>query len=161
VWRATPELIVALDGRFGPPHDAYVNGSQVWLRDEGPNGITIEWRLHPVPGYERPSAVGTYEMFETVADALATGTPPPAPLGELWDGLEAFAAYGDEIEPAILAASCAATLGLAPDATGLVDHEVVGDEWERSGRRTSIVGALLTQLGPGPERPYERGTGPR
>ena len=29
VWRATPELVVALDARFGEPVDAYVNGSQV------------------------------------------------------------------------------------------------------------------------------------
>ena len=36
VWRASPELIVALDVRFGEPVDAYVNGSQVWLRDDGP-----------------------------------------------------------------------------------------------------------------------------
>jgi hypothetical protein len=153
VWRATLELVVALDSRFGPPHDAYVNGSQVWLRDDGPNGTTIEWRLHPVAGYQRPPAIGTYELFEATADALATGAPPPAPLDTLWDGLEAFAAYGDEIEPAILAAACQAALGTGPDATGLVDHDVIGDEWERSGRRTSIVGAVLAQLEAGPAPP--------
>ena len=35
VWRATAELVVALDKRFGEPIDAYVNGSQVWLRRTG------------------------------------------------------------------------------------------------------------------------------
>jgi hypothetical protein len=106
VWRATPELIVTLDGRFGPPHDAYVNGSQVWLREDGPGGITIEWRLHPVVGYWRPPDVGTYEVFEVTADAL----------------------------------------GLAPDAAGVVDHDAIGDQWERTRGRISIVEALLAEL---------------
>jgi hypothetical protein len=147
VWRATPELILALDERFGVPHDAYVNGSQVWLRDDGPGGITLEWRLHPVAGYRRPASVGTYELFEVTADALAGGRPPPAPLDQMWDGLEAFAAYGDEVEPATLAAAARSALGMAPDAVGVADHERIGDRWERSGGRTSIVEALLAELG--------------
>ncbi|MDP8936141.1 MAG: hypothetical protein M3O23_00030 [Actinomycetota bacterium] len=146
VWRATPELVLALDGRFGPPLDAYVNGSQVWLRDDGPGGVTLEWRLHPVAGFRRPPGTDTYELFETVADALATGEDPPAPLERLWDGLEAFAAYGEEAEPATLAAACADALGVAPDAAGVADHERIGEEWERSGGAVSIVDALLSQL---------------
>ena len=146
VWRCTPELVVALDERFGEPVDAYVNGSQVWLREDGPGGVTIEWRLHPVPGYRRPPDLPTADVFPSVALALATGQEPPAPVEALWEGLEAFAAYGDELEPAPLAAAATAALGLAPDAAGLADHERVGDEWERSGGRTSIVGALLDQL---------------
>ncbi len=147
VWRATPQLIVALDERFGEPVDAYVNGSQVWLRDDGPGEAVLEWRLHPVAGYRRPSSVGTYEVFSATALALATGDEPPAALNELWDGLEAFPAYGDEIEPAPLAAACLDALGLAPDASGLVDHDRIGDEWERAGRTVSIIDALLRQLG--------------
>lgn len=146
VWRVTPALILALDERFGPPHDSYVNGSQVWLRDDGPGGITLEWRLHPVGGYERPPALTTYEVFETVADALASGSDLPAPLERLWEGLEAFAAYGDEVEPATLAAAARSALGLSPDAAGLVDHQPIADEWERSERRSSIVTALFGQL---------------
>ena len=139
-------MIVALDERFGEPMDAYVNGSQVWLREDGPGDVTLEWRLHPVPGYERPSSVGVYEVFETVAGALATGATPPAPLERLWEGLEAFAAYGDELEPATLAAACTQALALAPDAAGLVDHTAIGDEWERARGRLSVVDALLRQL---------------
>jgi hypothetical protein len=146
VWTISPAVVLALDTRFGPPVDAYVNGSQVWLRDDGPGGITLEWRLHPVAGFERPPAVGTYELFEAVALALGTGGAPPVPPERLWDGLEAFPAYGDETEPATLAAACDGSLGLPPDATGLVDHERVADAWERSGRRISIVAALLEQL---------------
>jgi hypothetical protein len=148
VWRAVPDLLVALDDRFGEPTDAYVNGSQVWLRDDGPGGITIEWRLHPVAGYRRPKGVGTYEVFAATALAVATGAAPPAPPETLWEGLEAFAAYDDEVEPALLRPAVAEAIGMVPDACGLVDHGLIGDDWERSGGRTSIVGALLAQLQP-------------
>jgi hypothetical protein len=146
VWRATPNVIIALDDRFGEPTDAYVNGSQVWLRDDGPGGVTVEWRLHPVANYRRPPSVGTYEVFENVALALATGAAPAAPLDQLWEGLEAFAAYGDEIEPAPLATALSAALGIAPDGCGIVDHTTIGDDWERSRGGISIVDALLNQL---------------
>jgi hypothetical protein len=150
VWQARPDVIVALDDRFGEPVDAYVNGSQVWLREDGPNGMMLEWRLHPVAGYRRPAGVGTYEVFAATALALATGGPAPAPLAELWDGLEVFPAYGDSPEPAPLAAAAAEALGLAPDASGLVDHEGIGDRWEHSAGGVSIVQDLLRQLHAGP-----------
>ena len=146
VWRATPSLIVALDERFGEPTDAYVNGSQTWLRDDGPGGATLEWRLHPVASYERPRTLDVYEVFSAVALALGTGTEPPAPVDSLWDGLEAFPAYGDEIEPAPLAAAVGESLGIEPDAAGLVDHAAIGDAWERSRGSVSIIDALLDEL---------------
>ena len=146
VWRATPALIVALDDRFGEPVDAYVNGSQVWIRDDGPGGATLEWRLHPTAGYKRPRDVDTHELFAVTALALANGDEPPATLDQLWDGLEAFPAYGDEIEPAPLAAAVTEALGIAPDGSGLVDHDRIGDAWEMSHGNVSIVDALLNQL---------------
>lgn len=146
VWRATPELIVRIDERFGEPLDAYVNGSQVWLRDDGPGGMPLEWRLHPVARFERPKGVGTYEVFPETALALAEGRRPPAAPEELWDGLEVFAAYGDEIEPQPLVHCAVAALGMEPDAAGLVDHDSIGDEWERTGGTVSIVDALIRQL---------------
>lgn len=147
VWRVTPALVVALDDRFGEPVDAYVNGSQTWLRDDGPGGVTLEWRLHPVAGYRRPAGTATEEVFPATALALATGADPPAPLDRLWDGLEAFPAYGDEVEPAPLAAAVTEAIGVPPDASGLADHQAVGDAWEAAGGRISIVDALLAQLG--------------
>jgi hypothetical protein len=146
VWVATPELIVRLDGTFGEPLDTYVNGSQVWLRPEGPDELTIEWRLHPVASYQRPRGVTTETVFERTALALATGEEPPAPLSRLWDGLEAFPAYGDEAEPQDVAALCAASLGISPDAVGLADHQRIADEWERTGGAISIVDELLREL---------------
>ena len=146
VWRVTPELLVALDARFGEPVDAYVNGSQVWLRDDGPGGAVLEWRLHPVPGYVRPARATTYDVFPSVALALGAGSEPVAPLSALWDGLEVFAAHGEEIEPASLAAHGEQAVGVRPDAFGLVDHQRIADEWERTGRNISITEALLAQL---------------
>jgi hypothetical protein len=146
VWRVTPDLVTALMDRFGEPVDAYVNGSQVWLRDDGPRDVTLEWRLHPVPGFARPRDVDTYSLFTRTADALATGQAPPAPLDVLWEGLEAFAAYDDELEPAPLAAAVTESLGIAPDASGLVDHKAIGDRWQSSAGMFSIVDALFEQL---------------
>ena len=71
---------------------------------------------------------------------------PPAPLDQLWDGLEAFAAYEDDIEPAVLAAAATEAIGIPPDAAGLVDHDAIGDQWERSRGGISIVESLLQEL---------------
>jgi hypothetical protein len=146
VWRATPALVVALDERFGEPVDAYVNGSQVWLREDGPGEVTLEWRLHPVPGFERPASATTYDLFSSVALAIARGEEPVAPVEALWDGLEVFAAFEDELEPATLAAAATTALGIAPDGAGLADHARIGDEWERSHGAISIVAAILDQF---------------
>ncbi len=146
VWRVSPEVIAALDERFGEPVDCYVNGSQVWLRDDGPGGIGIEWRLHPVAGYVRPAGVTTYDLWETMVWALRTEAEPPAPLTEVWDGLEGYACDGDEVEPAPLAAALTEALGVAPDAYGLVDHTAIGDRWEQSLGKVSVIAELLAQL---------------
>lgn len=148
VWRLRPEVIVALDERFGEPVDAYVNGSQVWIRDDGPGGIALEWRLHPVAGFERPPGTTTHDLFPSIALALETGEEPVTAPESLWDGLEAFAAYGDEVEPATLATAAAAALGIAPDASGVADHQAIADAWEATEGRVSIVHALLDQLEP-------------
>jgi hypothetical protein len=140
-------LIVALDERFGEPTDAYVNGSQTWLRDDGPGGVTLEWRLHPVAGYRRPPTSDVYEIFGAVALALGIGEEPPAPLELLWDGLEAFPAYDDdEVEPAPLSAAVSDALGIEPDSVGLVDHDRIGEAWERAGGKLSVVDALFREL---------------
>jgi hypothetical protein len=148
VWKASAELVVALDARFGEPLDTYVNGSQVWLRDDGPGGTVLEWRLHPVAGYRRPAGATTEEVFSSVALALGTGRRPVAPLETLWDGLEVFPANDEDvIAPLPLAAAGVEALGLEPDAVGLVDHRTISDEWERTSGRISVVTRLLVQLG--------------
>lgn len=150
MWRISIELVVALDASLGEPVDAYVNGSQTWLREDGPGGEAIEWRLHPVAGFRRPDDVGTHELFAAVAFALGTGATPPAAPEALWEGLEAFPAYPDEaadLEPMRLAEVCTSVLGMAPDASGMVDHQPIGDGWEHSTGSYSIIQALFEQLG--------------
>ncbi len=148
VWTLTPELLMALDERFGEPVDAYVNGSQVWLRPDGPAAEVIEWRLHPVAGFQRPPGSSTDTLFSTCALAVATGELPVAPINSLWDGLEAFIAYDEDVEPPQLLASTVAALGLPATAWGLVDHDGVADRWARSAGQTSIINELLEQLQP-------------
>ena len=146
VWRISAALIRALDSRFGDPIDAYVNGSQTWLRDDGPAGVPLEWRLHPVPNWVAPAGVSVHEVFATMALRVAGEAEGDPAVADVWDGLEAFPAYGDETEPAPLAAAVTEALGLAPDGVGLVDHDGIADAWERSGGSLSIVNALLDQL---------------
>jgi hypothetical protein len=148
VWRISDALVIALDNLFGEPVDAYVNGSQVWLRDDGPSDLTIEWRLHPVAGYVKPKGVPTSQLFGSCALALSQGLEPIAPVASLWDGLEGFAAYGDEISAEALRTSLAAVLGIEPDLFGMVDHETIGDAWEHAEGKRSVIGDLVAQLDP-------------
>jgi len=143
VWRIRPEVVLALAEQLGEPVDRYVNGSQTWFT-ETPGGVALEWRLHPVAGYVTPPGLGHDEVWDSVLESLA-GDVRLAPEG-VWDGLECFAAYGDDIEPATLAAAAADELGLAPDAAGLVDHGAIGDQWERTRGAVSIIALLLAQL---------------
>ncbi|HYI60308.1 MAG TPA: hypothetical protein VEW93_00730 [Acidimicrobiales bacterium] len=147
VWRLRPELVQALEGHLGIPDDSYANGSQVWLRGDGPGGMPIEWRLHPRPDFARPSAVISHELFPRVVAALAAGTPPPVDPAEAWSGLEAAPAYGDEVDEEVLVGLVTARLGQPPDASGQIDRDDLGRAWERSGGRLDVVEALVDILG--------------
>ncbi len=152
VWTISPDLVLALDAQLGLPVDSYVNGSQTWLVEAEP--VTLEWRLHPVAGYRPPAGLSTYDLWETVVAQLSARGDPHAlhlgkevrPLTGLWDGLECYAAYGDDIEPQQLVTSATAMLGRPPDRFGLVDHDRIGDAWERTGGTVSIVALLLADL---------------
>ena len=160
LWLIDAALVRALDAALGMPVDSYVNGSQTWLSPDGPGGVELEWRLHPVAGYRTPEGLTHYDVWDAVVDALAAGADPEGlPLGSevralttLWDGLECYAAYGDDFEPATLAAAAGEVLGRAPDAAGLVDHDAIGDAWEKTMGQVSIVELLLAQLRPEPAR---------
>ena len=154
VWRIALELVLAVDEHLGAPVDSYVNGSQTWLTEDGPGGVTLEWRLHPVAAYRAPAGLSHYELWEQVVAQLSAGRDPgalglgeeePRPLASLWDGLEAFAPY-DDVEPATLATAAGDALERPPDASGLVDHDRVGDAWENSKGDVSLVALLLDEL---------------
>ena len=150
IWTISSDLVLAMGEHLGPPVDSYVNGSQTWFTGEP----VLEWRLHPVAGYLPPEGVSPYDLWEMVVDAIAAGADPaalpfdvgPKALTELWDGLECFPAYGDELEPAAVVARVRETLGRDPDVSGLVDHDAVGDEWEATNGAVSVLGLLSRQL---------------
>ena len=154
VWRVDAGLVLALDEHLGPPVDSYLNGSQTWITDDGPGGIALEWRLHPVAGYQIPRDLSHYDLWEQVIGALSAGTDPDSltlgtearTLRSLWDGLECFAAYGDDLEPAPLAQAATTALDRGPDAVGLVDHESIGAAWEQAKGATSIVEMVFAEL---------------
>ena len=158
VWRVHADLVNALDAQLGPPVDSYVNGTQTWLTEDGPGGVALEWRLHPVAEYRPPTGLSHYDLWEEVVGALSSGADPSAlplgtdrrDLGSLWEGLECFAAYGDDVEPAPLAAAATDTLGRAPDASGLVDHDRIGAAWEQAVGKVSIMTMLFDELTPPP-----------
>jgi glycerophosphoryl diester phosphodiesterase len=146
LWRTSDALIVKLDDVFGEPDDTYVNGSQVWLRENGPDAMMLEWRLHPVAGYAKPKGLPTIQVFSKTALAIAQGIAPIVPANRLWDGLEVFAAYDDEFTPDALRDAAISALGIEPDAFGMVDHERIGDAWEIADGQRSVVDDLLAQL---------------
>lgn len=148
VWLTTPELLASVLATLGDPVDSYVNGSQVWIDDHGPGDVVIEWRLHPVAGYQRPAGMASASVFPDVALGITELNPR-----ELWDGLEAFPAYHDPVEPAALAKWATARIGFEPTAAGRANHDAIADRWERSGRNTSIVTELITELGGGTPSP--------
>jgi hypothetical protein len=141
VWRTTGSLLGVVLESLGDPVDSYVNGSQVWIDDDGPNGVGIEWRLHPVAGYVRPEGQTTSGVFADVATG-ATALDPML----LWDGLEAFPAYHEEIDVGALREWVVARIGVEPTASGRANHDAIADRWERSGRQTSIVNELIAEL---------------
>jgi hypothetical protein len=154
VWHVDGPLVLALDAMLGPPVDSYMNGTQTWLTDDGPNGVTLEWRLHPVASYQLPAELSHYDVWEEVVAALSAGAAPDTiPLGTtrralatLWEGLECFPAYGDDVEPAPLAAAAGPAIGRTPDACGLVDHDRIGTAWEQAQGRRSIIAMLFEEL---------------
>ena len=157
VWRLDPALIAALDARLGSPVDSYLNGTQTWLTDEEGDGVTLEWHLHPAAGYQAPMGLSHYDVWDAVVGSLDGGADPTyldlagesRSLSSLWEGLECFPAYGDEIEPQVLASTALDTIGVGPDATGLVDHTRIGKIWEDAHGQVSIFELLLAELSSG------------
>ncbi|MET0275290.1 MAG: hypothetical protein ABW211_00430 [Acidimicrobiia bacterium] len=154
VWRISPVIVLALDEHLGLPVDSYLNGTQTWLVEAESPEATFEWRLHPTAGFRTPAGMSHYDVWERVVTILGTGAGEDSlalgdetrTLRSLWDGLECFVPYGDDLEPAVLAHAATDRLGVAPDSVGLVDHDRIGAEWERADGAVSIVEMLLAEL---------------
>jgi hypothetical protein len=153
-FRVDPALIELLDERLGPPLDSYVRGWQVWLEPNGPGGVVLEWRLHPPARFTMPHGVNPHDLFDVVIQGIAESGWGEFPAGQerrtlaaTWEVLEVFPAYGDDVEPAALAAAAAAALGgRRPDAAGYADHDRLGDLWKGRRGDFSVGQALLEVL---------------
>ena len=146
VWRLRPPVLAALHQRFGAPADTYGNGSQTWLRSDGPDGMPVEWRLHPRADFTRPTDLAADQLFTRVAAAVTSGEDPPLDPTEVWTGLEAAWAFDEDLTADQLDACTAAALGIDPDASGAIDRRALGREWERSGGRLDVIAHVLTAL---------------
>lgn len=158
-YRVDAALVELLDERLGPPLDSYVRGWQVWLEPNGPAGVTLEWRLHPPARFRMPRGVDPHDLFDVVLQGIAAVDDPgseafPAgrerrTLAEIWEILEVFPAYGDEVEPQALGEAAAAALGgRAPDVAGRVDHDRLGGLWKGAKGDFSVGQVLLADLPP-------------
>jgi hypothetical protein len=167
VWRVTPPLLERLDEQLGPPLDAYVRGWQVWLEPHGPGGETLEWRLHPPARFTMPRGIDHNDLFDVVLQALSEageargGTLPVGTerrtLAQIWEILEVFPAYGDDLTPEEVARAAADALGgWPPEVAGFADHDRLGDLWKGGRGDFSVGAALLEQLDP-----YDPGTSAR
>lgn len=146
VWTVTPPLLVAVHDRLGPPAHAYDNGSQAWLRPDGPRDVLVDWRLHPRADLARPGRLSGYHLFPAVAGALARGEVPDLDPGTVWSGLEAVPAYDDPVTPDALAGRLGAVLGRLPDAWGPLDRDAMARSWEESLGHLDVVAWALDQL---------------
>ncbi|QBI19422.1 hypothetical protein ER308_07560 [Egibacter rhizosphaerae] len=158
VYRVDAALIERLDERLGPPLDSYVRGWQVWLEPHGPQGETLEWRLHPPARFRMPRGVDPHDLFEVVLQGLAAvGDPDDEAfaageearrLTEIWEVLEVWPTFGDELAPELVAGAATRALGRPPDAAGHADHARLGDQFKGRRGDFSVGVALLEQLEP-------------
>lgn len=157
-YRVDAALIELLDARLGPPLDSYFRGWQVWLEDHGPNGETLEWRLHPPARFRMPRGENPHDLFGDVLQALANAAGPDGDalsiasqsltLSQIWEVLEVFPTFGDELEPAAVAAAADEALGRSADVAGYVDHSRMGDDFKGRSGDYSVGTILLTTLEP-------------
>ena len=146
VWTVTPALLVALHDRFGPPAHAYDNGSQTWLRDDGPGEVLVEWRLHPRAELPRPGRRSGYHLFPAVAGVLARGDEPELDPGAVWSGLEAAPAYDEPRRRRCPGRPARGRARPPPEAWGPLDRDELARSWERSLGHLDVVAWALDQL---------------
>lgn len=132
-----PDLLKHLNDTFGEPVDSYWNGSHTWFTEE--DDLLVEWRMHPVTGFVTPEASRPEELFTMAIEDEVD------PL-HYWEGLEVFPVDEHTYDETTFSQYCEEKLGIAPDLCGLVDHETIGNAYERTQGKVSIVQMLLDQL---------------
>lgn len=158
VYRVDGPLIEALDARLGPPLDSYVRGWQVWLEPHGPDGQTLEWRLHPPARFTMPRGVDPHDLFDVVLQGLAEPGADFAvgnerrSLSEVWEVLEVYPAFPDPAAPvtpeSLVDVAASALGGRRADVAGHADHARLGDLWKGKRGDFSVGRVLLDTLPP-------------
>ena len=128
------------------PSTRYVNGSQTWFTGED---RTLEWRLHPVgrrsrcPRGSRTTTSGSTSSTSSrparEPDALALGGETRRARRRSGTASSASPRTATTSSPRRSSRAPPTLLGLAPELCGLVDHDKVGDAWERRDGAVSIV----------------------
>ncbi len=130
-------LLGKIQDKLGDPVDSYWNGSHTWFSEA--NETELEWRLHPVSGFTMPEGARPEELFELAIEGQVDPT-------HYWEGLEIFTFDDTTLSPVDLAQYCSEILGSNPEFSGLVDHEAIAQEFERSQGQVSIVKLLIQQI---------------
>lgn len=132
-----PDLLKQLVAVHGEPVDSYWNGSHTWFTQN--DEVLVEWRVHPVSGFVMPEASRPEELFimalESEVDSL-----------HYWEGLEVFPVDEHTFSAEDFSDYCETILGIEPDKVGFVDHDSIGNEYERNNGNVSIMQLLSKQL---------------
>jgi hypothetical protein len=162
VFDVDADLLLALEGAFGPPIDSYLMGWQVWLvevdAEDAPDDLELEFRLHPPAGFEQPAGTpdapfSHHDLWDEVMVQLGEGATSfelgseTRDLASLWTLLEVFPAFGEEVSPAQVQRWAEDALGRPAAGSGEVDHERLGGEWKRRGHEADVPAALRAELG--------------
>lgn len=135
---STSDLIQQLIDRLSEPVDSYWNGSHTWFTQLA--GVDVEWRLHPVSDFLMPEASRPEDLLELAVEGQVDPT-------HYWEGVEVFSVDDEHlIDSATLASAVTEFLELEVSAHGNVDHDAIGDAYERAGGKVSLVSLLINQM---------------
>ncbi len=132
-----PELVKRLHNAFSDPVDSYWNSANTWFSEWG--DIDLEWRLHPVSAFQMPEASRPEELYELAIEGQVD-------IEHYWEGLEVFVINDQPTTPDQLAAHVNETLGIEVDAQGYVNHDDIGNSYEHSEGKVSLVTLLIEQM---------------
>ena len=135
--RNSPNLLKRLLEVHADPVDSYWNGSHTWFTNTENN--EFEWRLHPISGFEMPKASRPEELLDLALEGEID-------IAHYWNGLEVFSISDEPCTLEELQKHIVETLGIEPDFIGLVDHESVGNDFERNAGKVSIINLLIEQI---------------
>lgn len=132
-----PDLLKLLIEKNSDPVDSYWNGSHTWFTSTEENDF--EWRLHPVSGFKMPEASRPEELLDLALEGEID-------IEHYWEGLEVFCLSDEPCSLEELQAHISERINITPDAIGLVDHETIGNDFERNAGQISIIQLLAEQL---------------